>query len=107
MTATATVTYTEVGGFPSGSVVDHVFSQLINNSTGMSVENQDVAPGTTSVVFSGTYPAGSYLIIAQAMGSAGDASPLAPPVLSTNFDLPGTPVTISLLIPSAVTVVVS
>jgi hypothetical protein len=101
MTVSANLVYADVPGFPVGDSVDHVLVSL----TGPSTDTQQVAPGTAQVVFSGTYQAGSYTVTAQAFAPTGAA--LGSAAVSAPFTLTGAPTTITLSLPSAVTVVVA
>ena len=97
----AYITYSDVGGFPAGTVVDHIVVALMD-STGKVTESQQVPAATSTVTFAGTYASGTYTIAAQGFGAA--SVPLASAAVSAPFTITTAPVTITLSLPNAVSV---
>lgn len=96
--AVATLTYADVPGFPAGSVVDHV-DVSIKDASG-AVTTQHVAPAATSVTFENV-AAGTYTASANGVDAGGNV--LGTP-LSATFTISAGPATISLSLPSTLSV---
>ena len=99
-TATLTVVYADVPGFPAGSAVDHV-AVTVTGAVAPAV-TQTVAPGTTAVIFPAlgvdTY---SYSIAAQ------DASGAVLGSAVTGTFAVTAPATVTLSLPASATAVVA
>jgi hypothetical protein len=91
------VSYAPVDGFPAGSAVDHIAITVTDPSAVATVIN--VAPDTASAPFDATI-VGNYNVTAQAV--AADGSVFGTPVSATFVVV--APVTVTLSLPSAVSV---
>jgi len=90
-----TVSYSDVAGFPAGSVVDHVVVTA-TEAAGASL-TQSVAPGTASVTFDLT--PGTWDISAQGFPAVGAG--FGKPAVLSGFVV-AVPVTVTLSLPSAI-----
>ena len=96
----ATLVYSDVTGFPTGSVVDHILVTLTGTNS-VNNQSQSVAPSTATVTFS-TVAADTYTVSAQAFPATGagyGTAVVSAPVTSTG------PVTITLSLPASVSAV--
>lgn len=107
-TATATISNANTPGFPVGTFVDHVVCSLLSQ-TGNPVNNQSQnipAPtGASSQAVFGSVSPDTYKVSCQGMD--GNGNPLGSPAVSTAFTVAAPPPTISLILPSSVSVAVS
>lgn len=95
MNANIAITYTDVPGFPAGSVVDHIVVTVVG--TANSLPNmQAVPPGTASVSFD--LAADDYTVSAQGFPVTGPGFGQA---VTTAFSITA-PATISLSLPATV-----
>jgi hypothetical protein len=92
---TGSVSYSDVPGFPEGSVVDHVLVTLTGTDPA-NTQSQTVAPGTTSVTFASVAP-DTYTVSAQAFPATGAGYGVA---AVSNSVVVSAPVTVTLSIPS-------
>lgn len=91
------ISYTDVPGFPAGSIVDHIVVTVTGTAAGNTLPNmQAVPPGTASVTFD--LIADDYTVSAQ--GFAADGTGFGKPV-STTFTITAA-ATISLSLPATV-----
>ena len=91
--ATGAITYADVGGFPAGSVVDHI-AVTLTDAAGV-VTGQNVPPGTATVTFANVAP-GTYTTSVSAKSSTG-ATFGTPVTGSLTVDAPAT---VSLALPN-------
>lgn len=96
MNAVLAIVYTEVPGFPTGSVVDHIACSITGAATPILTAN--VAPGTASAEFANV-PADTYTFSVVAQDAAGND--FGTPVTGS-FTITA-PATMTLNIPSSVT----
>lgn len=94
--AIASIVYTDVPGFPAGSVVDHVVVTV--TSSGAS-QSQNVPPGTTSVTFENLAD-GDYTLSVAGVDASGNT--LGTPATGS-FTLSTGPTTVTLSLPASVT----
>jgi len=98
--AIVTIAYSDVAGFPAGSVVDHVAVSITNTTDSPPVSStQNVAPGTGTVTFPNLDP-GSYTYSI----SAQDASNSVYGTAVTGTFTISAPATVTLSIPATATV---
>lgn len=99
MNANMAITYGPVGGFPLGTVLDHLRMTITGVST--PAQSQSVPPNTSPIVFA-SVPADTYTYLLESIDSTGA-------VLATrggSFTV-AAPATVTLQLPGAVTVTVT
>jgi len=94
MNANIAISYTDVPGFPAGSVVDHIIVTVVGTANTLP-NMQAVPPGTASVSFD--LAADDYTVSAQGFPATGPGFGLA---VSTTFTITAA-ATISLSLPAS------
>ena len=99
-TATLTITYGDVPGFPAGTVLNAIIASLTETSVTPPVStSQKVPPGTPSIVFTDVDP-GTYTMTVNGVDPSGAV--LGSPFTGT-FTITA-PTTVTLSLPASVTV---
>lgn len=99
MNASLAISYSPVGGFPAGTVLDHIRVTITGNST--PAQSQSVAPGVSPVVFANV-PADTYSYQVDAVDGNG-----ATLTSRTGSFVVSAPTTVTLNLPSGVSVTVT
>jgi len=95
--AVLTIGYTDVPGFPPGSVVASILASIMNQNAGTPPETQTLPPGTVQATF-GPLDPGDYSVLVQAVDANG--SPLGG-AATGSFNVPA-PATVTLSLPTSV-----
>lgn len=95
--AVAAITYAAQGGFPAGSVVDHILVTCTAHTPANSPPSQTVPPATATVTFVNLTP-DTYVVAAQAFPATGTGFGTA---VQASITITST-ATVSLSLPSAV-----
>jgi hypothetical protein len=97
---TVNISYSDVPGFPEGTVVDHVLVSLVATTNTNNNQSQSVPNGTTAAVF--TLNPDTYTVSVWGVSAGGQH--LGSPATATFVVAAPVPVTITVNLPTGVTV---
>lgn len=98
-TASVTMSYSAVGGFPAGTIVANIHVQLVAQNNAANSQDKLVAPQTASVQFTNV-GADTYTVVATAVDSSSNI--LGSSATSSAFTVNAP--TVSVIVPVSVTV---